>query len=295
MSTDASIDLFATLNGTPDAGGTWTGPSTVVAGQFDPATNTAGVYTYTIAVPPPCVSVSSTVTITLVQPPNAGTDGSLTLCISSPATSLFTSLNGSPNAGGTWSGPSPVVGGQFDPATMTAGDYLYTVNGTAPCPSASATVSVSVATNPDPGTPGAATLCSTDASIDLFATLNGTPMPKRRNMDWTKYSSCRTVRPSDQYRWCIHLHDRSSAAMCQRFFHGDHHTRSTTECRYRWIPYALHQQPSNIVVHFVEWQSECRWNVVRSVAGRWRTLQPSDDDRRRLFVHRERYCTLPFC
>ncbi|MBK8709357.1 MAG: gliding motility-associated C-terminal domain-containing protein [Flavobacteriales bacterium] len=174
-STDASIDLFATLNGTPDAGGTWTGPSTVVAGQFDPATNTAGVYTYTIAVPPPCVSVSSTVTITLVQPPNAGTDGSLTLCISSPATSLFTSLNGSPNAGGTWSGPSPVVGGQFDPATMTAGDYLYTVNGTAPCPSASATVSVSVATNPDPGTPGAATLCSTDASIDLFATLNGTP------------------------------------------------------------------------------------------------------------------------
>ncbi|MBK7484044.1 MAG: gliding motility-associated C-terminal domain-containing protein [Flavobacteriales bacterium] len=173
--TDASIDLFATLNGTPDAGGTWTGPSTVVAGQFDPATNTAGVYTYTIAVPPPCVSVSSTVTITLVQPPNAGTDGSLTLCISSPATSLFTSLNGSPNAGGTWSGPSPVVGGQFDPATMTAGDYLYTVNGTAPCPSASATVSVSVATNPDPGTPGAATLCSTDASIDLFATLNGTP------------------------------------------------------------------------------------------------------------------------
>ncbi|MBK6369927.1 MAG: gliding motility-associated C-terminal domain-containing protein [Flavobacteriales bacterium] len=174
-STDASIDLFATLNGTPDAGGTWTGPSTVVAGQFDPATNTAGVYTYTIAVPPPCVSVSSTVTITLVQPPNAGTDGSLTLCISSPSESMVVALNGAPDAGGTWSGPSAVVGGQFDPSTMNSGLYTYTVAGTTPCPAASSDLAVVVVAAPDAGLPGNAILCAIDAEIDLFAELGGTP------------------------------------------------------------------------------------------------------------------------
>jgi len=118
---DATLDLFNQLGGTPDPGGSWTGPSTVVAGLFDPATMNAGVYTYTIDVPPPCVDVSSTVTVVVVQPPTAGSDGSMTLCISSPSTPLLPALGGSPDAGGTWSGPSPVNGGLFDPATMSAG------------------------------------------------------------------------------------------------------------------------------------------------------------------------------
>ncbi|MBK7287535.1 MAG: hypothetical protein IPI95_10755 [Flavobacteriales bacterium] len=68
----------------------------------------AGVYTYTINVPPPCVNVSSTVTVAVQAPPDAGSDGSLTLCISSPASDLFTALGGSPDTGGTWSGPSAI-------------------------------------------------------------------------------------------------------------------------------------------------------------------------------------------
>ncbi|MEZ4739458.1 MAG: gliding motility-associated C-terminal domain-containing protein [Flavobacteriales bacterium] len=173
--TNAAIDLFATLGGSPDAGGTWSGPSPVVAGQFDPASMLAGVYTYTIAVPPPCTSVSSTVTIALVQPPDAGSDGSLTLCISSPNANMLSSLNGLPDAGGTWSGPSPVVAGQFDPATMLAGVYTYTVAGTMPCPAASADLTVTVVAAPDAGLPGTSVLCSSDAPIDLFEELGGTP------------------------------------------------------------------------------------------------------------------------
>ncbi|MBK8499173.1 MAG: hypothetical protein IPL52_10215, partial [Flavobacteriales bacterium] len=123
--TDASNDLFAELGGTPDLGGAWSGPSPVIGGQYDPATMNPGVYTYTITVPPPCVNASSSVTIIEVAPPNAGTDGGITLCISSPATSLFAALGGA-QAGGSWSGPSPVVGGMFNPATMTAGVYTYT-------------------------------------------------------------------------------------------------------------------------------------------------------------------------
>ncbi|HPF91111.1 MAG TPA: PKD domain-containing protein, partial [Flavobacteriales bacterium] len=172
---DIPFDLFDQLGGTPDIGGTWSGPSTVVSGQFDPATMNAGVYTYTINVPPPCVNVSSTVTVALVQPPHAGSDGSLTLCISSPTTALLPALGGSPDTGGTWSGPSAVVGGSFNPASMTPGTYTYTVAGTAPCPASSADVLVNVATTPDAGTPGNITVCASDIPFDLFDQLGGTP------------------------------------------------------------------------------------------------------------------------
>ncbi len=172
---DASVALFAQLGGTPDAGGSWSGPSPIVGDQFDPATMSAGVYTYTITVPPPCASVSSTVTVTVVQPPDAGIDGALTLCITSPATAVFPSLGGTPQAGGNWSGPSAVVGGLFDPNTMTAGVYTYTVNGTAPCPNDAATVTVTVVSEPDPGGPGFLTLCASDAPADLFSSIEGSP------------------------------------------------------------------------------------------------------------------------
>ena len=153
------MDLFSELGGTPDLGGAWSGPSVVIGGQYDPGTMNPGVYTYTIAVPPPCVNASSTVTIVEVVPPNAGIDGAITLCISSPATSLFAALGGGAQAGGAWSGPSPVVGGMFDPATMTAGVYSYALNGTTPCPNDQSTVSVIVVAAPDAGSPGNATLC----------------------------------------------------------------------------------------------------------------------------------------
>ncbi|HQW86309.1 MAG TPA: hypothetical protein PLH93_03935, partial [Flavobacteriales bacterium] len=172
---DAPADLFAQLGGTPDAGGSWSGPSTLNGSSFDPGTMLAGVYTYTITVPPPCTSASSTVTVTLSTPPDPGVDGALLLCVTSPAAALLSGLGGSPDAGGVWSGPSPVVGGLFDPAGMTPGTYTYTVAGTAPCPAESAVVEVTVVANPDAGTPGAITLCTSDAPADLFAQLGGTP------------------------------------------------------------------------------------------------------------------------
>lgn len=172
---DAAIGLFAQLGGTPDAGGTWSGPSPINGDVFDPSTMSAGVYTYTIAVPPPCTSVSSSITVSVSQPPDAGIDGALTLCISSPPTSLFIALGGTPDAGGTWNGPSPVLGGMFDPATMVEGIYTYTVLGTAPCPNDAATASVTVVVAPDPGGPGFLTICATDGPTDLFSMLEGSP------------------------------------------------------------------------------------------------------------------------
>lgn len=85
-------------------------------------------------------------TALLVTPdvPNAGSDASLTICNTAPPDDMFELLGPDAEAGGTWSGPSPVSNDQFNPATMVGGSYVYTVDGTAPCPSATATVTVVV-------------------------------------------------------------------------------------------------------------------------------------------------------
>ncbi|HRP82889.1 MAG TPA: gliding motility-associated C-terminal domain-containing protein, partial [Flavobacteriales bacterium] len=169
----AAIDLFSSLGGTPDAGGTWSGG--LVNGMFDPTANTAGTYTYTLAATPPCASATSIVTVTIIAAPNAGADNTLTVCDQGAATSLFAALGGTPDAGGTWSGPSAVVGGIYEPATMDPGSYVYTVNGTAPCGSATATVTVSETGSPNAGADGNVTVCSGGAAVDLLNSIGGTP------------------------------------------------------------------------------------------------------------------------
>ncbi|MBL4594403.1 MAG: choice-of-anchor J domain-containing protein, partial [Flavobacteriales bacterium] len=69
-----------------------------------------------------CVS-SDQVTITIVAAPDAGTNGTLTICAGSTVTAaqLFAQLGGTPDLGGTWS-----------PALAGGGTYTYTVAGTAP-------------------------------------------------------------------------------------------------------------------------------------------------------------------
>ncbi|MCO6484132.1 MAG: hypothetical protein J5I62_15215, partial [Flavobacteriales bacterium] len=167
------IDLFASLGSTPDAGGTWGGG--LVNGMFDPAVNAAGTYTYTLDATPPCLAAQSEVVVTVVAAPDAGSDGTLTVCDQGSAVDLFSSLGGTPDAGGAWSGPSPVAGGMYDPATMTPGAYVYTVTGMAPCGVASATVTVAETGSPVAGSDGAVTVCSDGTPIDLFASLGGTP------------------------------------------------------------------------------------------------------------------------
>ncbi|MBP6697645.1 MAG: PKD domain-containing protein, partial [Flavobacteriales bacterium] len=175
-STDGVVDLFAELGGTPDAGGTWTAPGGGAFGvTFTPGTDADGIYTYTVNGTAPCPSETATVTMTTNTPPDPGVDGAITFCSTDAAVSLFTQLGGTPDAGGTWIGPSPVVGGMFDPASMNAGAYVYTVTGTAPCPDETATVTTTINTPPDPGTDGNPTVCSTDGVVDLFAELGGTP------------------------------------------------------------------------------------------------------------------------
>jgi len=170
--------LFNALGGSPQAGGTWSSPGGAPhSGVLDPAVDGSGNYTYTVtAVAPPC-SQSAVIAVTIVPQPNAGNDGSTTVCASDAAFNLFTMLGGTPDAGGAWTGPAGASSGTFDPALDVAGAYIYTITGTPPCVNASATVTVTVNPSPNAGSDGALTLCSNDPSAALFNSLGGAPSP----------------------------------------------------------------------------------------------------------------------
>ncbi|MEZ4739455.1 MAG: hypothetical protein R2818_08890 [Flavobacteriales bacterium] len=66
----------------------------------------AGVYTYTVVGTAPCPDESATVSVTINTPPDAGSGRGDHPCSSDAAASLFAQLGGTPDAGGTWSGPA---------------------------------------------------------------------------------------------------------------------------------------------------------------------------------------------
>ncbi len=171
----AAVNLFTALTGTPDAGGTWSGG--LVGGLFDPQVNAAGTYTYTVNATAPCVGAQADVVVAITTAPDAGGNNTLTVCDQGAATDLFTALNGTPDAGGTWSGPSAITGGMYDPAVMNPGAYVYTVAGAAPCTNASATVQVNETGSPDAGADNAVALCSSGTPVNLVGFLSGTPQP----------------------------------------------------------------------------------------------------------------------
>ncbi len=78
----------------------------------------------------------------------AGINDFVSFYVHDTPTDLFTIIDGTPDSGGTWSGPSSLTGGSagtFDPLTNISGIYTYTVMGTAPC--ADSTVNVEVFIN----------------------------------------------------------------------------------------------------------------------------------------------------
>jgi Mg-chelatase subunit ChlD len=145
--------LFAQLTGSPDETGEWT--------------NDGLVYTYTVAATSPCtVADTSTVTVTEQALPNAGIDGTLTVCFGTEITDamLFAQLTGSPDETGEWTNDGLV--------------YTYTVAATSPCTvDDTSTVTVTVQALPEAGTDGLLTVCFGTEITDamLFAQLTGSP------------------------------------------------------------------------------------------------------------------------
>lgn len=176
-STMAPFQLFTVLGGTPSGAGSWRTPANApFSGTFTPGTTPAGIYKYVVNGTVPCANDTAFVTVVVNQAPNAGTNATHTVCSSQPSFNLLTRLGGSPNTGGTWTGPNnqPFTG-PYIPGTSLPGAYTYTVTGSSPCLDASAVVAITEHRQPVAGNSVAISRCSTDGPVNLFTTLGGTP------------------------------------------------------------------------------------------------------------------------
>ncbi len=156
-----------------DVGGTWTGPSTVVNDQYDPATMEPGTYTYTVFGSGPCASDAATVIVNELSGANAGISTSTVICKNTGIYDLFEFLGGTPDTGGSWTGPGGGPSdGTFNSATASGGIYTYSVDGGGSCGADEAVVSVTLGQPGQAGPNGAWTICSDALPVDLFDLLD---------------------------------------------------------------------------------------------------------------------------
>ncbi|MBK8341161.1 MAG: gliding motility-associated C-terminal domain-containing protein [Flavobacteriales bacterium] len=109
------------------------------------------------------------VTVTVNDPPDAGTDGSITVCSDGVPVDLFSLLGGSPDQGGTW-----IPGPTYTPGAG-GGIFTYVLTAIAPCVNDSSVVVVTENTAPDAGSNASIEVCSSTQPFDLFDVLGGTP------------------------------------------------------------------------------------------------------------------------
>ncbi|MUP46631.1 gliding motility-associated C-terminal domain-containing protein [Gramella sp. BOM4] len=171
LSTDDPIDLFDALGGTPEEGGTWSPGD----GTFDPATDAAGAFTYTVS--NGTCEDSATVTVTITDcvegPANAGSFDDITnACSDGVAIDLSELANNDASAtpGGIFTGEG-VTDNMFDPTSVDNGTYTitYTVDETTTCAtgSDSTTFTITVSDPLNVGTDTTSDVCELDVQ-ELF-------------------------------------------------------------------------------------------------------------------------------
>uniref|UniRef100_UPI0035B1423E hypothetical protein n=1 Tax=Flavobacterium sp. TaxID=239 RepID=UPI0035B1423E len=132
----------------------------------------------------PCPSTSRLqVTVTINQPNNAGSNGSVGFCESTissqPSINLFDLLSGSPQTNGVWSGPLTTSSGHLgtlDVSTLNSINspyvFTYTVS-SPPCPDSTSSVIINVIPQPTASVSvSPTTICSNESATITFT---GTP------------------------------------------------------------------------------------------------------------------------
>jgi hypothetical protein len=212
-SNQAAVDLFTYLQGTPSVGGTWTGPSALVNGMFDPAVHLAGTYKYEVN-NVDCVDSDADVVVTIDPFVDPGVSASLSpICVTNVATTapinLFEQLGGAPATNGTWSNTHGFVitNGNVGTVDISGMDvsgitevtnlvFNYTVPSLDGCLNVStSTVTIPIEPIPNAGednlTPQA--VCST-GTFNLMTLLGGTP---QQNGVWTNSNNQVVTNPLD--------------------------------------------------------------------------------------------------
>ena len=152
--------------GTPGPGTFSWSPATGLSAT-DVATPTASpstttTYYVTVLDATTCSALDS-VLVTVNEPADAGTDGSITTCSSGAGVDLATLLGGTPDAGGIWLDPLLAShGAQLDPATDLAGTYTYIAGDGTLCPDS--TIVVVTITTPQIQFAGDQTICAGDTT-----------------------------------------------------------------------------------------------------------------------------------
>lgn len=177
---DASITLckntgtYALIDYLPGASscGAWTGPSgQPFSGQLNTFTDLGGSYTYTTDCPGGCPQDAATLTVSLLNPANAGQDVAVSRCSTDPAPSLPSFVQGGDLTGIFFYNGQPTNG-----AMLTApGTYslIYVVYGSGPCANDTADFTFTVNSAPNAGQSTTYTICANAAPVQLITLLTG--------------------------------------------------------------------------------------------------------------------------
>lgn len=155
--TTAAIILGNLITG-ESTGGVWSratgsnGTFNAGAGTFTPASNaTSSTFRYVITGTGGCPNDTSIATVTLTSPPNAGSNGSTSVCDNSTATITLANLISGESTGGTWSratgsgGTFNAGAGTFTPASgATTSTFRYVVTGSGGCPNDTSIATVTI-------------------------------------------------------------------------------------------------------------------------------------------------------
>jgi gliding motility-associated-like protein len=168
--TDPPVDLFTLLGGTPTTNGTWSGPSALAGGylgSFDPATNAAGTYTYSVGGSGPCAAAgggSADVVVTVANNFDATITPAGPYCETDPTVTLVGA-----DPGGSWTGTgiTNATTGDFDPATAGIGTHTITYTITGSCGDQQ-TTTIDVVQNMDATITPAGPFCPGDPAQNLI-------------------------------------------------------------------------------------------------------------------------------
>jgi gliding motility-associated-like protein len=189
----ARLDLFGSLGGNPDVGGSWWDisafPSStsladptmvsfenVPAGQYE--------FEYRIAGEGVCNQVSSSVSVLVSEAIDPGEDASLQVCNADGLpVNLYQSLGGQPVPGGQWvdvdGAGVPIIGNITGFTGVAAGTYRYQYVVSTPqsCTPQSSTLTITVGESVDAGENGLLVVCDGGSSTvrNLNAALGGSP------------------------------------------------------------------------------------------------------------------------